>query len=147
MLTELAQRLRPALGVHGRRAINDTILPRGGGEDGMEPIAVRRGTFVVYSHYALHRDCKVFGADVEAFRPERWADISPARYEYLNWGAGPRHCPGKIMGSPMLAYFTARMVQEFEAPSPSRDEPWEEEIAFSFTNRHGVHAVFRQSIA
>lgn len=44
---------------------------------------VEKGTYVVYSNYVLHRNPAVFEADVEEFRPERWADIVPSRFEYV----------------------------------------------------------------
>ena len=112
---------------------------------------------MVYSNYALHRNPDVFGADIDDFRPERWAQVRPTTFEYLGFGAGPRICPGRFlfgyavgdevadqvlgkeMGWTMLAYMTARLAQEIESLSPADDRPWEEATAFSFHNRHGVH--------
>jgi len=38
-----------------RRAVRDTILPRGGGPDESQPIAIRKGEFVRFSQYlAVH---------------------------------------------------------------------------------------------
>ena len=131
-------RLRPTLAVHGRRATKDTCLPRGGGPNGQDPLRVAKDTYLVYSNYSLHRDRAVFGPDVEDFRPERWTGISPKRFEYLSFGAGLRHCPGQKMAWVMLAYATARLAQKVERMEARDDRPWEEGIAFSFFNVHGV---------
>ena len=157
-------RMTPTISVHGRTALRDTALPRGGGEDGTASLFVPKGAYVAYSNYALHRDPKVFGPDVEKFRPDRWAGTSrgqgellpshanettdsratavplkPARFEYLSFGAGPRHCPGEKMGWNMVAYVTVRLAQAFKAIEPRDDRSWEEARAFIFQNRHGVH--------
>lgn len=137
----IAFRLQPTLSVHGRKAIRNTVLPRGGGADGRDPIFVRRGCYFVYSNYALHRDEAVFGSNVDAFRPERWDDISPTRYEYLPFGAGPRRCPGKEMGWTTVAFATARLAQEFKAIKLVDNRPWTEGRAFSFFNSHGVKVI------
>ena len=101
---------------------------------------MERGTYIVYSNYALYRNPAVFGPDVDSFRPERWAEgVNPARYEFLNFGAGPRHCPGKEMGWTMLAYLTVRLAQTVKELRPYDNRPWQEARAFSFHNKHGVH--------
>ncbi|USW48519.1 Putative cytochrome P450 [Septoria linicola] len=136
-----AIRVRPTLSVHGRRATCDTVVPVGGGASGEDPLFVSQGTYVVYSNYALYRNPAVFGAEIDAFRPDRWASIRPATFEYLNFGAGPRFCPGKEMGWTMLAYVTVRLAQEVQTLTARDNRPWEEAKAFSFHNRHGVHVA------
>ncbi|GAB7358491.1 hypothetical protein MBLNU230_g2555t1 [Neophaeotheca triangularis] len=132
-------RIRPTLSVHGRVAIHDTVLPRGGGACGEDPLYVSKGSYVVYSNYALYRNEGVFGPDVDTFRPERWAQANPATFEYLGFGAGPRRCPGKDVGWSMLAYSAVRLAQEITSLRPEDERPWQEATAFSFHNRHGVH--------
>ena len=94
---------------------------------------------MLYSLYALHRNPNVFGADVSEFRPERWESTAPSKYEYLDFGTGPRQCPGKQMGWLMVAYAVARLAQEFGMVESRDERKWEEARAFSFFNRHGVN--------
>lgn len=61
---------------HSRTARVDTILPRGGGGDGLSPLVVRAGATVIWSTYSLNRDPRRYGADWAVFRPERWASTS-----------------------------------------------------------------------
>lgn len=61
---------------HSRTAKVDTILPRGGGGDGQNPLVVRAGATVIWSTYSLNRDPRRYGPDWAAFRPERWASGS-----------------------------------------------------------------------
>lgn len=67
-------RLYPVVPLNSREALEDTILPRGGGEDGMAPIFIPRGGLVSWNLWALHRRKDYFGEDAEVFRPERWLD-------------------------------------------------------------------------
>jgi len=137
-------RLNPTLSAHGRKAIRNTVLPRGGGPDGSEPLLVEKGTYVAYSNYALHRDPTVFGEDVDSFRPERWGEIAPGKFEYLGFGGGPRFCPGREFGWAIVAYATVRMAQEFETlERPINDQPWQEAPSFSFYNKNGCHMIVK----
>lgn len=61
-----------------RVAVRDTVLPRGGGPLGDEPIHVPKGCVVIYSVYAMHRRKELFGDDAEEFRPERWENSKHA---------------------------------------------------------------------
>ena len=131
-------RLRPTLSVHGRRANRDTWLPRGGGDSGQDPLLIGKGSYLVYSSYALHRDRAVFGSDANSFRPDRWEHVRPKPFEYLSFGAGPRGCPGSKMAWEMLAFAIARIAQKVKRLEARDDRPWQESVAFSFFNVHGV---------
>lgn len=86
-------RMYPPVPLNARVAKNDTVLPRGGGPDGMAPTFVPRGQLVVYQVYSMHRREDLWGADAHLFRPERWETMRPT-FEYLPFNAGPRICPG-----------------------------------------------------
>ena len=57
-------------------ALEDTILPTGGGADGKHPVFVKKGEVVATSVFSMHRRKDIFGEDAEVFRPERWDDKS-----------------------------------------------------------------------
>jgi cytochrome P450 len=61
----------PALPNISRNAIQDTVLPRGGGPDGSCPIVVPKGAPVTCCLYLMHWREQEWGSDPEAFRPER----------------------------------------------------------------------------
>ena len=65
-------RLYPAGPLNARIATEDTILPVGGGPDGTQPIALRKGAQVKFCNYLTHRDKSIWGEDAWEFRPERW---------------------------------------------------------------------------
>lgn len=90
----VALRLHPVIPIGGRQARRDTVLPHGGGADGESPLLVPKGTIVMFNVYAMHRDDKVFGANVEAFSPERWENLRPG-WAYLPFSGGPRICMGR----------------------------------------------------
>lgn len=66
-----------------RNAAVDTVLPLGGGVDGLEPLFVGKGCSVGYSVYGLHRRHDIWGEDANDFRPERWIDLKTRRWEFL----------------------------------------------------------------
>lgn len=61
----------PTLPLLSRNALKDTVLPRGGGPDGSQPIAVPKGTPVTCCLYLMHRREEEWGPDAEAFVPDR----------------------------------------------------------------------------
>jgi cytochrome P450 len=73
----LALRLLPVLPQDSRVAMEDTILPTGGGPEGKSRILVPSGTMVSFSIMALHRRKDLWGEDAEEFLPERWEGLQP----------------------------------------------------------------------
>lgn len=73
-LTLLAKALRlwPPVPSNMRVATTDTVLPRGGGPKGEDPVHVPKGCTVTYTVYAMHRRPDLFGVDADKWRPERW---------------------------------------------------------------------------
>ncbi|KAL1599827.1 hypothetical protein SLS60_007632 [Paraconiothyrium brasiliense] len=82
-------RLYPSLPWNSRRCARDTSLPSGGGEDGLSPIFVPKGTETVYMVWLMHRQPEFWGPDAETFRPERWQNQKYG-FEYLPFNGGPR---------------------------------------------------------
>lgn len=55
----------------GRNANCDTVLPRGGGPDGMDPMAVSKGCAVTCNIYLTHRRAEEWGEDAWEFKRDR----------------------------------------------------------------------------
>lgn len=95
----IALRLYPQLPVNVRFAIRPTILPRGGGPDGLSPVLIDKGTGLGWSSYHLHRREDIYGPDACVYRPERW-EGGRLSHEvaqtgaFLDFHAGPRVCLG-----------------------------------------------------
>ena len=77
------------------------ILPRYESRGGMvvNGIWVPEGTELAANPHIIHRNEKVFGDNVEIFRPERWLE-QPERVRLMDkydfaWGYGSRRCIGK----------------------------------------------------
>lgn len=79
-----AMRLRPAVPVTGRRALQDTTL---------NGIRIPKGTVVVIPLLAVHERPDVY-ADPQEFRPERFLEARPGTYTWLTFGAGAHRCLG-----------------------------------------------------
>jgi enediyne biosynthesis protein E7 len=105
------------------------ILPRESLQDDVVlGTRVSRGSGVIVSPFALHRDERLWG-DPDAFRPERFMDgcQRPPKYCYLPFGLGPRHCIGKDLATLQLTCLVALVAARFELsgrpPMVHRVEP------------------------
>ncbi|KAJ5968855.1 cytochrome P450 [Penicillium viridicatum] len=132
-------RLHPVVPRNEREAIRDTILPLGGGKDGLSPIFVSKGTLVCYNIYAMHRRVDFYGPDAEEFRPERWEDgkLQP-RWGYLPFNGGPRICIGQRYALTEVSYVLVRLVQVFSRLESRDPGPWEESLALTLCSRNGT---------
>ncbi|EOD50259.1 putative cytochrome p450 protein [Neofusicoccum parvum UCRNP2] len=87
-----AMRVRPAVGLAMARSV-----PPGGAE--IDGARYPGGTGLNINAWAVHRDQEMFGADAEAFRPERWLeDGERARLmdrHMLQFGGGSHVCIGR----------------------------------------------------
>ena len=119
-----SHRLNPTIGTSTRVALQDAVLPTGGGASGSAPIFVQKGDAVTTSFYALHRRKDIFGNDADTFRPERWDGLRPPHWAYLPFSGGPRMCPGQQLALTEIAYTVVRMLREFQAVE-NRDPVWE----------------------
>ncbi|KAH9822820.1 Cytochrome-P450 52A13 [Teratosphaeria destructans] len=105
-------RMYPLLANIGRTARVDTILPHGGGPDGLQPLAVPAGAAVTCNLYLMHRRQEEWGDDAWEFNPDRWIGRKFGA-EYAPFGLGPRVCVGFQMAKTELSYLCIRMVQRF----------------------------------
>ena len=100
-----ALRLYPVLPANSRQAIEDTVLPTGGGPDGKSPILVKKGWILHWHLWTIHRRQDFFGGDAAIFRPSRWLDGPDGRkglrvgWEYLPFNGGPRICVARKFSS------------------------------------------------
>jgi cytochrome P450 len=120
-------------------ALRDTVLPLGGGKDGLSPVFVPKGTQVVYNLYAMHRRTDFYGLDAEEFRPERWGDntLRPG-WGYLPFNGGPRICIGQRYALTEVSYVLVRMVQAFRVLESRDSGPWEESLTLTLSSRNGT---------
>ena len=90
-------RMAPVIPLNERVALRDTVLPRGGGHHGNEPIFVPKGRQVLIPTYAMTRREDLWGRDVDTFRPERWEENGGRKFgfEFIPFGGGARQCLGR----------------------------------------------------
>ena len=90
-----------------------TVLPKGGGPDGLSPILVRRGELVVFSQYVNSRRKNIYGPDADLFRPERWEgrDANQYGWAFFPFNGGPRACLGQDFALMEISYTIVRLLQ------------------------------------
>lgn len=131
--------MHPVVPRNERESVRDTVLPVGGGKDGLLPVFVPKGTLVCYNVYAMHRRADFYGFDAEEFRPERWEDgqLQP-RWEYLPFNGGPRICVGQRYALTEVGYVVVRMAQEFRLLESRDLGPWEESLTLTLASWNGT---------
>ncbi|KAL9052841.1 MAG: hypothetical protein Q9162_005140 [Coniocarpon cinnabarinum] len=107
-------RLHPPIGLVTRVAVRDTVLPIGGGKDGLQRILMRKGDVFQVSYYALHRSKEVYGEDADDFRPERWTQLRPPHWAFAPFSGGPRHCPGQQIALAEISYAMVKFLKAFK---------------------------------
>ncbi|KAJ4007632.1 hypothetical protein NW752_010298 [Fusarium irregulare] len=130
-------RLYPPVPNNAKIAIRDTVLPRGGGPEGRDPIIVPKDAPVIYTVYALHRRYDLFGDDADDFRPERWEN-QRYTWEFLPFNGGPRICLGQQYALVETLYVLVRFAQQFSKIDSMDSEPWTESLALTVSSGNGV---------
>ncbi|KAF2861565.1 putative P450 monooxygenase [Piedraia hortae CBS 480.64] len=136
-------RLYPVVPGNSREALEDAVLPLGGGEDGKSPIFVPKGEMLGWSVYTMHRRKDLFGEDAEVFRPERWLDEDNKRglrtgWEFLPFNGGPRICLGQQFALTEASYATVRLCQTFDRVECRDPTPWTENLSLTCRNFNGA---------
>jgi cytochrome P450 len=109
-------------------ALQDTTLPRGGGKDGTEPVAVAKDTPVGYSTLILQHREDIYPAPSadfaphREFSPDRWNHWTPKSWTYIPFNGGPRICIGQQFALTEMAYTVVRILQTFERVECRQDE-------------------------
>ena len=136
-------RLYPSVPVNTRTVHRTTVLPKGGGADGLAPVLVRKGDNVAFCVYAMHRRKDLYGEDAEDFRPERWETELPLHHNEINaaWGylpfnGGPRVCLGQDFGLTETSYAVVRILQTFPSISPGQSERPQSQAWLGYSSHH-----------
>ncbi|KAK0630687.1 cytochrome P450 [Bombardia bombarda] len=145
-------RLYPQLAINVRFANKTTILPRGGGPDGRDPVLLPKGAGIGWSTYHMHRLESIYGSDARVYRPQRWESgelIKKAGLGsgFVDFNAGPRVCLGKDFALMEASYAVIRVLQAFPnlclPPTVPNKPVGAEKQNFSIilTPHDGVHAL------
>ena len=138
-------RLYPPVTSMSRAALRDVQLPTGSGPAGTAPVFLPRGSVVQIGYKALHRRQDLWGADADAFKPERWLAgeatkrLAPAPWTFVPFSGGPRTCPGQQRALVECGYVVARLLRTFRAVQ-NRDPVWEYQDLYKLVteSRNGV---------
>ncbi|KAI0187461.1 cytochrome P450 [Xylaria flabelliformis] len=121
-------RLYPVVPFNVRMALKDTTLPRGGGPDGTQPIAILKDTAIAYSTLVMQRREDLYPPVSEKFPhhleycPDRWYTWQPRPWQYIPFNGGPRICIGQQFALTEMTYVLTRLFQRFERVESFMDE-------------------------
>ena len=102
-------RLLPPAPMQARVAQQDTTL-------GGHPVP--KGSRVMLSAFVTNRMPARY-PEPDSFRPQRWATINPTPFEYLVFSAGPRNCPGYLLGMAMVKVAVATFLRRHRIEFPA----------------------------
>jgi cytochrome P450 len=140
----VALRMHPPVFFNSRTATVDTLLPRGGGEDGTSPLLIKKDTTIVSNIYALHHRQDIYGADANEYKPERWLQRNPrSAWSEQAFSGGPRTCLGQQLALTEAGYLLYQLARRFERVGGlDRDEEWKETLEFTCATSKGTRVVF-----
>lgn len=103
-------RLYPAVPLDGKVCFEDDTLPDG--------TSVKKGDQVGYTPYVMGRMKRLWGDDVEEFKPERWLNEDgvfqqQSPFKFTAFQAGPRICLGKDFAYRQMKIFAAVLLGSF----------------------------------
>jgi len=134
-------RVHPAAGL---------ILERVVTPQGMEILGeqIAGGTIVGCNAWVLHRRPEIFGADVDAFRPERWLEAKPDRLREMKatmfqFGAGARTCIGKNISLLEIYKLVPTFLRNFAVELETPDAGWKTYNAW-FVRQLDFDVVFKR---
>ncbi|RDW93758.1 cytochrome P450 [Aspergillus mulundensis] len=118
-----SMRLYPVVPFNVRFSLKDTTLPRGGGPDGLSPVAVKAGSRIVYSTMIMQRSPENYDPpsapnyfDPAQWKPERWVSgWQPKPWQFIPFNGGPRICIGQQFAMIEMGYTVVRILQAFES--------------------------------
>ena len=143
-----SQRMYPIVPSNSRQALENAVLPRGGGPDGLSPILVPKGAYVAYHSWSMHRRSDVFGEDAHIFDPTRWLDeehpSNPLRpgWSYIPFSGGPRICIGQNFALTECMFVVVRLLQTFDIEGMD-EEPWREALGVTCSGLGGCKVGLR----
>lgn len=109
-----AMRLHPATWLMGRTAATDVMLG---------DYLIPEDTNIIFSPYVTHRDER-FWQNPETFSVQRWLDSNKpySNGAYYAFGAGPRVCPGTLLGPIQLILGLKALLTQYHLQLPSLNE-------------------------
>jgi len=107
--------INEALRLHSTSALGlPRVVPEGGLTISGEYFP--EGTVLSVPSYSIHRDRKIWGDDVEVFRPERWfeRDQADVQKTFNPFSIGPRACLGRNLAFLELQIIIASIMRRYD---------------------------------
>ncbi|KAF2137123.1 uncharacterized protein K452DRAFT_341712 [Aplosporella prunicola CBS 121167] len=121
-------------------------VPAGGVE--LSGRRVPGGTIVGINSWVMHANNQVYGADAEAFRPERWLEfdeddqrLREMRRCNMSFGAGPRVCIGRNISMMELVKLVPALMLKFDFALAHPEQEWKV-LGHWFTKQTNLDMVF-----
>ena len=131
-------RIHPPVVLTVREAARDTTI---------QGTFIQKGTRVVLSPYAVNMSTSLWGADPQAFNPDRWLGNNnggaESNYSFLTFLHGPRSCIGQAFAKAEFACLLAAVVGRFEFVLENPDAELKIQGGITSKPRDGVPVKIR----
>lgn len=96
----------------------------------------------------LNKNESIWGTEADAFRPERFFGLDPARYRFgfVRWGIGRDKCLGKNMAEVILKLAILAVTDKYTLHVPPALPDQGEKSEAGFTINRDVEVEFRPAI-
>ncbi|CAG8435704.1 1494_t:CDS:10 [Ambispora gerdemannii] len=113
-------RLYPSVPKNAKLTVNDDILPDG--------TFIPAGTIISYHAWVIGRSKRLWGADADLFKPERFLDesgdiIKFSQTKFIAFNAGPRACLGHQFATIEALTLTIVVLRKFRIELKIEEEP------------------------
>lgn len=88
-------------------------IRKAGKSDHIEGVFVPKGTLLYIPIRVINTHAGFWGADAEAFRPERWTDPPAGAHTFQSFIIGPHHCIGRTMAIVEMKAVLALVIAHF----------------------------------
>ncbi|KAL7015013.1 hypothetical protein ACKWTF_016245 [Chironomus riparius] len=125
-----SMRIFPAIPIIGREASEEVEI---------EGYLIPKGTVILISIFAMHRDKKIWGDDADAFKPERFFEELTNPHAFVPFAGGKRICIGYRYAMVSMKIFLINFLRKYKVDCLTKFEEIETEMTLTLNFVNGFN--------
>jgi cytochrome P450 len=106
--------------------------------DVVNGIKIPEHTIIFIPIFAVNHDEKVWGPDVDEFKPDRW-EKPPENYNDLTFLQGPRSCIGRRFAETEMKVLLVALIQKFRFDEVVKGRHVERKVVITTKPKNGLY--------